>query len=64
MKNYIQNHYWQARYNAVKVPLEDLRAIILEAWEAVPDDYIQSLVDSWWDRCRAVIEAQGGPTKY
>ena len=45
---------------------QDLRLmrIIWEAWEAVPDSYIQSLYDSWWRRCEAVIDANGGPTKY
>jgi transposase len=40
MKNWIQDHYWQARYNVAKVPLSQLKEIILEAWEAVPEDYI------------------------
>ena len=64
MKNWIQDHYWQARYNVAKVPLQELRRIILAAWEAVPDSYIQELYDSWWRRCQAVIDANGGPTKY
>jgi hypothetical protein len=64
MKDWIQDHYWQARYDVAKVPLQELRRIILEAWDAVPDDYIQSLYNSWWDRCQAVIDANGGPTKY
>ena len=64
MKNWIQDHYWQARYDVAKVPLQELRRIILEAWDAVPEDYIQSLYNSWWDRCQAVIDANGGPTKY
>jgi hypothetical protein len=37
----------------------DLRLV-----EAVPDSYIQSLYDSWWRRRQAVIDANGGPTKY
>ena len=41
MKNWIQDHYWQAWYNVAKVPLQELRRIILAAWEAVPDSYIQ-----------------------
>jgi hypothetical protein len=31
IKNYIQEHYWQARYDDAKVPLEQLKAIIWEA---------------------------------
>jgi hypothetical protein len=64
MKNWIQEHYWQIRYNVSGISLDQLRQIIWAAWEAVPDSYIESLVDSWWDRCQAVIDANGGPTKY
>ena len=64
MKNWIEERYWQIGYNVAKIPLEDLQTIIWDAWNAVPEDYIQSLYDSWWDRCKAVIEAKGGPTKY
>jgi transposase len=64
MKNWIQERYWQARYNAAKIPLPQLRRVILAAWDAVPIDYIESLYDSWWRRCQAVIDARGGPTKY
>jgi len=64
MKQYIQEHYWEARYDPSRIPLDRLREIIWEAWLAVPDTFIQKLVDSWWDRCRAVIDAKGGPTKY
>ena len=64
MKDWIQRNYWQARYDAAKLSLAELRQIILAAWEAVPDSFIESLLDSWWDRCQAVIDANGGPTKY
>jgi hypothetical protein len=64
MKTWIQEKYWQARYDVAKIPLPELRRIILEAWDAVPEDYICSLYDSWWKRCQAVIDANGGPTKY
>ena len=64
MKNWIQQHYWQVRYNVKSISLDWLRAIITEAWNAVPDSYIESLFHSWWRRCQAVIDANGGPTKY
>ena len=64
MKNWIQEHYWKARYRVDKIPLDQLRRIVLEAWNAVLESYIQTLYDSWWDRCQAVIAANGGPTKY
>ena len=64
IKNWIQAHYWEAVYDTSKLPLGQLKQIILEAWNAVPDSFIESLYNSWWDRCRAVIEANGGPTRY
>ena len=51
MKNWIQEQYWQVGYNVAKIPLERLRVIIWDAWEAVPDSFIKSLFDSWWRRC-------------
>lgn len=64
MKNWIQKHYYAVYYDASKVSLEDLRRIIREAWDAVLNDFIDSLYESWWRRCQAVIDAKGGPTKY
>ena len=64
MKDYIETHYFKTRYDPMKISLEELRRIIWEAWEAVPESFIESLVDSWWRRCQAVIDAHGGPTKY
>lgn len=46
------------------MPLDRLKAVIWEAWEAVSNDFIEDLVNSWWIRCRAVIDAEGGPKKY
>src|SRR6266536_2925714 len=64
MKNWIQEHYYQAYYDASKIPISQLRQIILEAWNTVPDSYIETLYMSWRRRCQAVIDARGGPTKY
>ena len=64
MKNWIQAHYYAAYYDAAKIPFRELRRIIWEAWEAVPEDYIMRLYNSWYRRCQAVIDARGGPTKY
>jgi len=51
-------------YNASKLTLAQLKQIILDAWNAVPDSYIETLYNSWRARCQAVIDANGGPTKY
>ena len=52
------------RWDVANMPLDRLKAVIWEAWEAVPNDFIEDLVNSWWNRCRVVIDAEGGPTKY
>ena len=64
INNWIQEHYWKARYRPDIISITELRAIIWEAWNAVPDDYIQYLYNSWWKRCQAIIDANGGRTKY
>ena len=64
MKNWIQEHYFKARYNPSSIQLEELRRVVWEAWLAVPESYITTLLDSWWERCDAVIKANGGPTRY
>jgi hypothetical protein len=64
MKNWIQEHYYAMYYNAAKIPVQELRGVILQAWEAVPNDFIRTLFDSWERRCEAVIDARGGPTRY
>ena len=58
MGRYIQHHYYTIYYDAVKIPIARLRQIIQEAWEAVPESYIQNLLNSW-GRCQAVIDANG-----
>jgi len=47
MKNWIQAHYWYARYRPDKIFLADLRRIVTAVCEAVPDSYIEGLFDSW-----------------
>ena len=64
MKNFIQEQYFEMRWDVANMPLDRLKAVIWEAWEAVPNDLIENLVNSWWDRCREVIHAEGGPIKY
>lgn len=64
MKKFIQDHYLRVRYDPQKISLMDLREIIQAAWDDVSDDFITKLYDSWWDRCQAVIDAEGGATKY
>ena len=64
MRNWIEEHYWKVRYNLATIDLDELRAIIEAAWNAVPDSYIEDLYNSWYRRYQAVIDAVGGLTKY
>jgi ABC-type Fe3+-citrate transport system substrate-binding protein len=64
MKGYIQRRYYIVYYDASKISLAWLKQIIWEAWEAVPNEYVDTLYKSWWRRCQAVIDARGRPTKY
>lgn len=64
MKNYIQDHYSLTGYDPRRVGLDELRRIIQEAWDAVPDEFVSDLYASWQDRCKSVIDAREGPTKY
>lgn len=64
MKNWMQKHYFAAHYNPERIPLYQLKSIIWQAWRAIPDSFIESLIGSWWRRCEAVIKANGGPTRY
>jgi hypothetical protein len=42
----------------------ELFEVLKEGWDALPQDYLQKLVDSMPNRCRAVILARGNGTKY
>jgi transposase len=44
--------------------LDELFDQILEEWNRVPQAYIESVVKSMPERCKAVIEAKGFSTKY
>jgi hypothetical protein len=60
MKDWIQEKYpdnHQLSYDA-------LREVVQAAWDAVPEDFLRDLVESMQARCQAVINAEGGHTKY
>jgi DDE superfamily endonuclease len=59
MKDYIQEHYPK-----VHSSYKRLRAAIQEAWESITHERIRELVHSMRARCQAVIDAEGGHTKY
>jgi hypothetical protein len=49
MKEWIWNHYPKD-----KMSYDKLRGAVMEAWEAVPEEYLQNLVKSMKERCEAV----------
>lgn len=53
VKNYVQQHHWQAGYDVAKIPLSQLEAIIWEAWNAVPGSL------SWFLVCELVGTLSG-----
>ena len=46
IKNWIEEHYWKAQYQPDRISFTELHTIIWEAWNTIPDDYIQSLYNS------------------
>ena len=42
--------------------LQDIREILIEEWNNIPQQYIQKLIRSMRRRCQAVIDSQGGHT--
>ncbi|CEG71323.1 hypothetical protein RMATCC62417_07073 [Rhizopus microsporus] len=44
--------------------IDDLKEILNDQWENISVDLAHCLIASMSDRCQAVIDAKGGPTKY
>jgi hypothetical protein len=63
MKDWIELHYpdlpasKQRTYN-------QLQEIVREAWESITTEDLRELIESMPARCQAVIDAEGGHTKY
>ncbi len=47
------------RYGDVQLSYPRLRAIVLEAWEAIPVEKLEELIQGMQNRCQAVIDAHG-----
>ena len=43
---------------------DQIRAIVKEAWDSVSIQELIVLIGNIHDRCQAVLDADGGPTKY
>lgn len=60
MKDYIED-----KYGLIEKPSHNqLRQWTKEAWDAVPDEFLEDLLASMPTRCQAVIEANGMHIKY
>ena len=58
MKDWIQDHYEELNsYDAI-------RQAVQEAWEAVPQAYLEELIISMPARCQAVVDVNGMHTRY
>lgn len=60
MKDWIQEKYPEDQ----QLSYDQLRAIVRAAWDAIPGDFLNDLINSMQARCQAVIEAGGGHTPY
>lgn len=63
MKDYLDFKY-PALGSGKQRSLDSLRSNVKEAWDSVPSEFLAELVRSMPARCRAVIDANGGSTKY
>ena len=60
---------WMKDYIEVCYPEEDctydqLRQAVKEAWDSITAEQLRELIDSMPKRCQAVIDADGGHTKW
>jgi hypothetical protein len=63
MKDYIEVHYPDLP-GGRQPTYEQLRGIVQEAWDLISVEYLRELIESMPARCQAVIDADGGHTKY
>jgi hypothetical protein len=63
MKDYIEINYPDLP-GGRQYTYEQLREIVREAWDSISLDFLRELIESMPARCQAVINAEGGYTKY
>jgi hypothetical protein len=63
MEDYIESCYPDLPCGKQRT-YEQLREIVKEAWHYIPPEVLEDLIDSMKNRCEAVINADGGYTKY
>lgn len=63
-------HVWDMLKRRVRshtpapISLHQLRAVILQAWDDIPQDDIKSIINGYPERLAAVTRARGGNTRY
>ena len=45
-------------------PYDGLHVIVKEAWESVTSEDLMNLIRTMPERCQAVLDAEGGPTRF
>ena len=63
MKIFIQTNYPEFERGPQR-SRNQVREIVEEAWDAITPDQLYGLLVSMPARCQAVIDADGGPTRY
>jgi len=63
MKNYIESCYPDLPSGRQRT-YDQLREIVQEAWDSITIEVLRDLINSMSAKCQAVIEADGGHTKY
>ena len=64
MKQWISDKYGVSIENNSRLAYTRLKEIVQEAWDAITEDDLFCLLNSMKARCQAVINAQGGHTRY
>ena len=62
IKNWIERRYPEV--GGREYSYDNLRQQVQEAWDTISPKYLQSLVDSIGVRYQAIIEAEGGYTRF
>ncbi len=58
MKDWISDNYPE------KLSYDQLRTAVQEAWEVITPEFLMDLINQMPERCAAVINAQGGHTRF
>jgi transposase len=61
MKDWIHWHYTE---DQLKNSYDKLKQAVYNAWNAIPESLLASIIDTMHERCQDVINADGGHTKW